>query len=171
MVLPGTDRLSRDVPPRCEKAGSLYWLGTRDATGAFLDGGKTYKLTVPMPVPERLFWSVTSTIAQSQRNSDRPGQSGVAFAVRVEGQAPVIRGLVLRPDGAGRPRGRMDQDHPRQRVVRLLPHLRPRDARLRRHLEAGGLRVGEMSAFPLSRTMHLIGLRHAGIIFGKQTRF
>ena len=57
MVLPGTDRLSASAAMR--KAGSLYWLGTRDATGAFLDWGKTYKLTVPMPVPERLFWSVT----------------------------------------------------------------------------------------------------------------
>jgi hypothetical protein len=44
---------------RDAKAGSVYWLGTRDATGAFLDGGKTYKLTVPLPVPARLFWSVT----------------------------------------------------------------------------------------------------------------
>jgi hypothetical protein len=25
---------------RDAKAGSLYWLGTRDATGAFLDGGR-----------------------------------------------------------------------------------------------------------------------------------
>ena len=41
------------------KAGSLYWLGTRDANGASLDGGKTYKLTVPMPIPAKLFWSVT----------------------------------------------------------------------------------------------------------------
>jgi len=40
-------------------AGSLYWLGTRDAAGAFLDGGKTYKLTVPLPVPAKLFWSLT----------------------------------------------------------------------------------------------------------------
>ena len=40
-------------------AGSLYWLGTRDKTGAFLDGGKTYKLSVPGPVPAKLFWSVT----------------------------------------------------------------------------------------------------------------
>jgi hypothetical protein len=44
---------------RDAKAGSLYWLGTRDANGAYLDGGKTYKLTVPMPVPAKLFWSVT----------------------------------------------------------------------------------------------------------------
>jgi hypothetical protein len=40
-------------------AGSLYWLGNREATGAFVDGGNTYKLTVPLPVPGRLFWSVT----------------------------------------------------------------------------------------------------------------
>jgi hypothetical protein len=40
-------------------AGSLYWLGTRDANGAYLDGGKTYKLTLPLPVPGKLFWSVT----------------------------------------------------------------------------------------------------------------
>jgi hypothetical protein len=40
-------------------AGSLYWLGNRDNTGAFLDGSNTYKLTVPLPVPGRLFWSVT----------------------------------------------------------------------------------------------------------------
>jgi hypothetical protein len=44
---------------RDEKAGSLYWLGTRDKSGAYLDGGKTYKLTVPLPVPARLFWSIT----------------------------------------------------------------------------------------------------------------
>jgi len=41
------------------KAGSLYWLGTRDRDGAYLDGGKTYRLTVPLPVPAKLFWSVT----------------------------------------------------------------------------------------------------------------
>jgi hypothetical protein len=44
---------------RTKGAGSLYWLGHRDATGAYLDGGKTYQLTVPLPVPAGLFWSVT----------------------------------------------------------------------------------------------------------------
>lgn len=39
--------------------GSLYWLGLRDASGDYLDGGKTYKLTMPDPVPAGLFWSVT----------------------------------------------------------------------------------------------------------------
>jgi hypothetical protein len=39
-------------------AGSLYWLGLRDNNDAYLDGGKMYKLTVPQPVPAKLFWSV-----------------------------------------------------------------------------------------------------------------
>ncbi|WP_218025158.1 DUF1254 domain-containing protein [Nocardia jejuensis] len=44
---------------RDTKAGSLYWLGQRDAAGAYLEGGRTYRLTVPQPVPGSLFWSVT----------------------------------------------------------------------------------------------------------------
>lgn len=40
-------------------AGSLYWLGLSDRTGAYLDGTKSYTLTVPLPVPGTLFWSVT----------------------------------------------------------------------------------------------------------------
>jgi hypothetical protein len=44
---------------RTAGADSLYWLGLRDKGGAYLDGGKTYKLSVPQPVPQKLFWSVT----------------------------------------------------------------------------------------------------------------
>ncbi len=44
---------------RAPGAGSLYWLGMKDNTGIYLDGSKTYKLTVPQPVPGKLFWSVT----------------------------------------------------------------------------------------------------------------
>jgi hypothetical protein len=47
-------------------SGSLYWLGMRDKTDAYLDGGKMYKLTVPQPVPGKLFWSVTVYDAQTR---------------------------------------------------------------------------------------------------------
>ncbi len=40
-------------------AGSIYFVAFRDGTGASLNGGKTYKLTVPGPVPAKLFWSHT----------------------------------------------------------------------------------------------------------------
>jgi len=54
-------------------AGSLYWLGLRDKTGATLDGGKTYKLSVPQPVPGKLFWSITvyDTDTRSQILTDQ----------------------------------------------------------------------------------------------------
>jgi hypothetical protein len=40
-------------------SGSIYFAGFRDNTGAYLDGGKNYKLTFPGPVPGNLFWSAT----------------------------------------------------------------------------------------------------------------
>jgi hypothetical protein len=58
---------------RDPSAGSLYWLGLRDNTGATLDGGKSYKLSVPQPVPGKLFWSVTvyDTETRSQVLTDK----------------------------------------------------------------------------------------------------
>jgi hypothetical protein len=54
--------------------GSLYWLGVRDKDGHWLQGAKTYRLTVPQPVPAKLFWSVTvydaQTRSQIQTNQD-----------------------------------------------------------------------------------------------------
>jgi hypothetical protein len=54
-------------------AGSLYWLSARDNAGAWLDGGKNYKLTIPQPVPGKLFWSVTiyDTKTRSQVQTDQ----------------------------------------------------------------------------------------------------
>ncbi len=51
---------------RKEGVGSLYWLAARDADGAWLDGGRSYTLTVPLPVPARLFWSLTVYDAQTR---------------------------------------------------------------------------------------------------------
>ena len=79
VVLPGDRRLAGDVPPR-PGAGSLYWLGLRDKDGAYLDGGKTYKLTVPLPVPGKLFWSVTVYDAETRSpDPDRAEQGGAAL--------------------------------------------------------------------------------------------
>ena len=64
---------SGHVPPR-PQAGSLYWLGHRDATGAYLDGGQTYRLTVPLPVRGKLFWSVTVYDAHT-RSQIQTGQA------------------------------------------------------------------------------------------------
>jgi hypothetical protein len=39
--------------------GSQYLSSYKDATGAYLDGGQTYKLTLPSGIPAKDFWSVT----------------------------------------------------------------------------------------------------------------
>jgi len=38
-------------------SGSVYAIAAKDATGAYLDGGKTYSVTLPGPVPAKRFWS------------------------------------------------------------------------------------------------------------------
>jgi hypothetical protein len=37
--------------------GSAYALAGRDSKGEYLDGGKTYKITLPAPIPVAQFWS------------------------------------------------------------------------------------------------------------------
>jgi hypothetical protein len=47
-------------------------LGLRDSEGRYLDGGKTYRLTVPADVPDKLFWSVTVYDAESRSQIATP---------------------------------------------------------------------------------------------------
>jgi hypothetical protein len=57
---------------RTPGAGSLYWVANRDATGAYLEGAQTYRLQVPLPVPGRLFWSVTVYDAATRSEIQTP---------------------------------------------------------------------------------------------------
>lgn len=70
--------------------GSVYWLGLRDADGTYLDGARSYRLRVPLPVPAGLFWSLTAYDAQTRSEVDAD-----------QGQA-ALRSLFdkLDPDGA-----------------------------------------------------------------------
>jgi len=40
--------------------GSAYAVAARDSQGLYFDGGKTYKITLPAPIPVGQFWSFTA---------------------------------------------------------------------------------------------------------------
>lgn len=61
---------------RVEGSGSLYWLGARDHTGAYLDGARDYRLSIPLPVPGSLFWSIT--IYDAETRSQVQAEQGMA---------------------------------------------------------------------------------------------
>jgi hypothetical protein len=47
-------------------SGSQYLLAARDASGAFLDGGRNYRLRLPANAPVQAFWSVVAYDALSR---------------------------------------------------------------------------------------------------------
>ena len=51
---------------RAPGAGSLYWAAAKDAAGNYFDGAHTYRLRVPLPVPDKLFWSLTLYDAETR---------------------------------------------------------------------------------------------------------
>ena len=53
--------------------GSAYAVTTRDGKGEVLDGGKTYKVTLPGPIPAKQFWSfvVYDNITRSLLETDQ----------------------------------------------------------------------------------------------------
>ena len=92
---------------RVEGSGSLYWLGARDATGAYLDGARDYRLSIPLPVPGSLFWSIT--IYDAETRSQVQAEQGMAalrslFELRdlpASGTAALRFGPTAPADGAG----------------------------------------------------------------------
>ena len=57
--------------------GSVYFLAARDHTGAYLDGGRSYKVNVPQPVPAKLFWSVTAYDSKTRSQVRTPQHKAV----------------------------------------------------------------------------------------------
>jgi hypothetical protein len=76
---------------RAAGGGSLYWLGLRDRTGAYLDGGKAYRLSVPRPVPAGLFWSITVYDAETRSQ------------IRTDQESAALRSMFELSDATGEP--------------------------------------------------------------------
>ena len=101
------------------------WLSSRDTSGAPLDGGRTYTLTLPLPVPGKLFWSVTIYDAETRpRSTD---QDKAALRSLFELHDIPDSGAVERVCGPEPPAGARDRwlkTLPDRGWVRLHPHLR-----------------------------------------------
>jgi len=71
--------------------GSAYAGVFRDAAGNYLDGGRTYKLTLPGPIPAKNFWSFT--VYDNQTRSLLPTDQKLA------GVDSTLPGVRKNPDG------------------------------------------------------------------------
>ncbi|AKF11250.1 DUF1254 domain-containing protein [Sandaracinus amylolyticus] len=67
---------------RAPGGGSIYFLGARDDSGEYLDGGHTYELRVPLPVPAQLFWSVTAYDSKTRSQVRAPQDRAVLSSLQ-----------------------------------------------------------------------------------------
>jgi hypothetical protein len=75
--------------------GSSYAMTVRDSNSNFLDGGKTYKITLPGPIPAKNFWSFvvydnqTRSILETDQKLGGVDSTDKALTVGADGSATV----------------------------------------------------------------------------------
>ena len=69
--------------------GSAYAAAFRDSQGRYLDGGKTYKITLPAPIPAKQFWSfqVYDNQTRSLLETDQKGAGIDSNSKELKGNA------------------------------------------------------------------------------------
>jgi hypothetical protein len=83
--------------------GSQYIFATRDSRGDYLDGARSYRITLPPDIPQSRFWSVvvydrqTRSMLQTDKNPDLGSQSGTVEA-NADGSTDVYFGPTA-PEG------------------------------------------------------------------------
>jgi hypothetical protein len=73
--------------------GSVTWMSARDTTGRMMDGTRTYRMTVPLPVPSDLTWSLTAydAVTRSQLQAAQDNASlRSAFELKDIGDAKSV---------------------------------------------------------------------------------
>jgi hypothetical protein len=73
--------------------GSAYAIGAHDSEGRYLDGGKTYTVTLPAPIPAKDFWSfvVYDNQTRSRQTRMAPTRSGLLRRRRQDRKATGCR--------------------------------------------------------------------------------
>lgn len=68
-------------------SGSVYFVGFKDDNDSYLDGAKSYKMTIPGPVPAGLFWSATVYDAETRVLIETPQNRAAVRSHRDNPQA------------------------------------------------------------------------------------
>ena len=117
--------------------GSQYLIAMRDSGGEFLDGGRSYRLTLPPGIPESRFWSVMPLRQPDPLHApDRPAQARRRQPVRHRpGQPGRLDRHLLRTQRPRRgARDELAPDRPGQRLLHDPAALQPAPAVLRQDL-------------------------------------
>jgi hypothetical protein len=90
------------ITPAMSKAkpgsGSAYAGAFRDSKGDFLDGGKTYKITLPGPIPAKEFWSFqaydnqTRSLLETDQKSAGIDSNAKGLKIEADGSATIYFG-------------------------------------------------------------------------------
>ena len=89
---------------RLSGLGSQYLIAMHDSTGEYLDGGRSYRLTLPSGIPESRFWSVllydNQTRSMLQTDQPRPdlGSQSGTVTTNPDGSTDIYFGPAA-PDG------------------------------------------------------------------------
>ncbi|HEY7187155.1 MAG TPA: DUF1214 domain-containing protein, partial [Vicinamibacterales bacterium] len=78
--------------PKHSGSGSYYLMATKDNEGRPLDGGTTYRLSVPPRVPVRQYWSATVYDRATHglvRNMKRASRSSQSPGLQINGDGSV----------------------------------------------------------------------------------
>ena len=88
--------------------GSAYAYATRDSLGRYLDGGKTYKTTLPAPIPTGQFWSFMVYDGQTRSILETDQKLAGLVATKKASRKPRrLSDHMVCAQGAGRARGKL----------------------------------------------------------------
>ena len=85
--------------------GSIYFMTFKGSSGAYLDGGSNYTLSIPAPVPASLFWSVTIYSSETRTIIDTKQGRG-AIRTMFENPQPNSSGIFDLYFGPDEPAGK-----------------------------------------------------------------
>jgi Protein of unknown function (DUF1214) len=134
--------------------GSAYAITVRDASGSYLDPNRSYKVTLPGPIPAKDFWSFT--VYDNQTRSLLPSDQKLAGLDSTDAGHPHEPGRrrhhLVRPQGTGRPGEELGADHARRGLQHRPAPLRPAAAVVRQELATRRCRIAAlMPAFIVTK--------------------